>query len=100
MNSAEAQDEMYYGAQNDVWSLGIFLTKILDLPHPYIDFDKDTESTAKRKIAESVPDFYFKRRHIGPGKAASLIVQMLEPNADERITVSITWEGLAEPVDT
>lgn len=85
---ADTQDGMYHGAQNDVWSLGISLAKILHIPHPYIDFNKDNESTAKRKIAEGIPDFQFEPYHMGPGKAASLIVQMLEPDANQRLTVS------------
>jgi serine/threonine protein kinase len=87
---------MYYGAQNDVWSLGIFLAKILDIPHPYIDFHIDTESTAKRKIVDGVPDFHFQSHHMGPGRAASLIIQMLEPDADERITVSHVYRKPAD----
>ena len=79
---------MYRGSQNDVWSLGIFLTKILKIPHPYINFDIDTESTAKRKLIEGESDFRFSRNHLGHGRAASLIIQMLEPDPDKRITVS------------
>lgn len=97
---AELQDEMYDGAQNDVWSLGIFLAKTLNIPHPYIEFDKDTESVAKKKITEGEPDFHFERHHMGPGGAASLIIQMLEPDADQRITVSVTPNVPAHKIDT
>jgi serine/threonine protein kinase len=91
---------MYYGAQNDVWSLGIFLAKILHIPHPYIDFNIDTESNAKKKIVQGIPDFHFEPHHMGPGRAASLIIQMLDPDADERITVSLTSYNPAYSVDT
>ena len=91
---------MYYGAQNDVWSLGIFLAKILHIPHPFIDFNNDNESTAKKKILRGIPDFHFEPHHMGPGRAASLIIQMLDPDADERITVSSMSESPAYLVDT
>lgn len=90
---------MYRGSQNDVWSLGIFLTKILKIPHPYINFDIDTESTAKRKLIEGESDFRFSRNHLGHGRAASLIVQMLEPDPDKRITVSSTTSRFADSAD-
>ena len=91
---------MYYGAQNDVWSLGIFLAKILHIPHPFIDFNNDNESTAKKKILRGIPDFHFEPHHMGPGRAASLIIHMLDPDADERITVSSMSESPAYLVDT
>jgi serine/threonine protein kinase len=79
---------MYRGNQNDVWSLGMLLTKIIDIPHPYINFDVDTESKAKTKLIEGKADFHFLPHHQGGGKAASLICQMLEPDPRQRITVS------------
>jgi serine/threonine protein kinase len=79
---------MYDGFKNDVWSLGIFLCKILNIPHPFIDFTVDTESCAKRKISKGKAEFKFRRHHIGPGQAASLIAQMLERKPHQRITVS------------
>lgn len=79
---------MYDGRANDVWALGIFLMKILGIPHPYIDFAIDTESMAKKKIISGDVNFEFKPEHIGAGMAASLVLQMLEPDVWERITVS------------
>lgn len=71
-----------------MWSLGILLTKMLAVPHPFIDIDSDTESMAKDKIIEATPEFHFQPHHLGRGKAASLIVQMLEPDPRQRITAS------------
>jgi serine/threonine protein kinase len=79
---------MYDGPANDVWSLGILLTKLLSIPHPFIHVETDTESIARTKIVEARPEYHFRPEHIGRGKAASLIMQMLEPNPWKRITVS------------
>jgi serine/threonine protein kinase len=91
---------MYRGNQNDVWSLGILLTKIIDIPHPYINFDVDTESKAKTKLIEGKADFHFLPHHQGGGKAASLICQMLEPDPRQRITVSPKASWFTDSADS
>jgi hypothetical protein len=72
---------------NDVWALGIFLVKTLAVPHPFIDFGKDTESTAKEKIIQREGDFHFRPEHIVAGGASSLVMLLLEPDIRQRITV-------------
>lgn len=72
---------------NDVWALGIFLVKILAVPHPFIDFEKDTKSTAKEKIIQREGNFHFRPEHIGAGGASSLVLLLLEPDIRQRITV-------------
>lgn len=79
---------MYYGPVTDVWSLGILLCKLLGIGHPFIDIDTDTISAAKAKIVGASPAYNFRPEHIVRGGAASLVMQMLEPNPKRRITVS------------
>lgn len=80
---------MYDGRANDVWSLGILLSKLIGIPHPFIDVETDSAKTAKAKIAKAQPEYHFRPEHIGHGRAASLIVQMLDSNPERRITVSL-----------
>lgn len=82
------QDILYDGPANDIWSLGILLVKLLGIQHPFIDIDTDTESIAKGKIIKADPEYYFQPEHIGRGRAASLIIQMLELDPQQRLTVS------------
>lgn len=84
----KCQDKHYDPKANDVWALGILLTKILGIQHPYAhSYADDTSTTVKRRILTGDAKFHWKPDQLVPGGIAELIMGMLERDPQKRWTV-------------
>lgn len=71
-----------------MWSLGVLLLKMLDLPHPYVDRADPTETTkmAKARIINGDARWQWRDKDAISG-AADLIQGMMDHNLERRLTV-------------
>lgn len=84
----KCQDKHYDPKANDVWALGILLTKILGIQHPYAhSYADDTSTTVKRRILTGDAKFHWKPDQLVPGGIAELVMGMLERDPQKRWTV-------------
>lgn len=82
-------DKHYDPKANDIWALGILLTKILCIQHPYAhSYVDDTSTTVKRRILTGDAKFHWKTDHLVPGGVAELIMGMLERDPQQRWTIT------------
>ncbi|OWZ50964.1 CAMK/CAMKL protein kinase [Cryptococcus neoformans] len=80
-------DKHYDPKANDVWALGILLTKILGIQHPYAhSYADDTSTTVKRRILTGDAKFHWKPDQLVPGGIAELVMGMLERDPQKRWT--------------
>ena len=83
------QDGLYEPKASDVWALGILLTKMLKIPHPFVSADgEDDSKQVKQRIMLCHPYFEWPAEMEQDG-LANLITGMLEHNPLERLTVSL-----------
>lgn len=88
LGANKCQDKHYDPKANDIWALGILLTKILCIQHPYAhSYVDDTSTTVKRRILTGDAKFHWKTDHLVPGGVAELIMGMLERDPQQRWTV-------------
>ncbi|WVQ78722.1 hypothetical protein IAT38_000809 [Cryptococcus sp. DSM 104549] len=81
-------DKKYDPKANDVWSLGILLTKLIGVPHPYAHSYKDDTSTAvKRRILAGDALFHWKPHQLVAGGVAELVMGMLDRDPEKRWTI-------------
>ena len=84
----DGQDVLYDPKANDVYSLGILLVKLLDLPHPYATYHAEEGSDqVKRRLKTAQPFYRWRTEHKESG-LSELIEGMLNPDPEERWTVS------------
>lgn len=82
------KDKRYDPKANDVWALGILLTKILCIQHPYAhSYADDTSTAVKRRILTGDAKFHWKPDQLVPGGVAGLMMGMLERDPQQRWTV-------------
>ncbi|WWD16589.1 hypothetical protein CI109_101017 [Kwoniella shandongensis] len=81
-------DILYDPKANDVWSLGILLTKLLQMEHPFADpSGEDTSTTIKRRIIFGDSYFDWRPEDLVSDGLASVIYGMLEPDPRKRWTI-------------
>ncbi|KAL0252400.1 hypothetical protein I308_101791 [Cryptococcus tetragattii IND107] len=82
-------DKRYDPKANDVWALGILLTKILCIQHPYAhSYADDTSTAVKRRILTGDAKFHWKPDQLVPGGVAELMMGMLERDPQQRWTTT------------
>ncbi|WVR03915.1 hypothetical protein IAU60_000914 [Kwoniella sp. DSM 27419] len=78
-------DGFYEPKANDVWSLGILLLKLLNLPHPYqLSYTGDHSNDMKRDIIYGKAVYRLPKEEKGPGRLGELIRGMLEREPHRR----------------
>ncbi|KAK4687402.1 hypothetical protein P7C73_g2725, partial [Tremellales sp. Uapishka_1] len=81
-------DIRYHPAPNDVWALGILLTKLLNIQHPFV-FNSDSEESrdVRKQIMHGSPYYCWEGAQLGPGGLAELVEGMLKKDPKSRWSI-------------
>ncbi|EIW66820.1 hypothetical protein TREMEDRAFT_34698 [Tremella mesenterica DSM 1558] len=88
----KAKDVLYDPQASDVWALGILLTKMLHVPHPYADYRcEESSGHLKANIIHGYAEFHWEDNDRISG-LANLVEGMLARDPSKRLTLDQVLE--------